>query len=67
MAVTSGQDLHATGRTSDQLQRALGSFFQVQLLHYVLQQDHIQRMASKTGVNSTSVRELSSGAGFIQN
>jgi len=27
MAVTSGQDLHATGRTSDQLQRALGSLF----------------------------------------
>lgn len=42
-------------------------FVQVQLLHYVLQRDHIQRMASKTGVNSTSVRELYSGAGFMQN
>jgi hypothetical protein len=42
-------------------------FVQVQLLHYVLQRDHIQRMASKTGVNSTSARELSSGACFMQN
>jgi len=42
-------------------------FVQVQLLHYMLQRDNIQRMASKTGVNSTSARELSSWAGFIQN
>jgi len=42
------------------------AFVQVQLLHYVLQRDNIQRMASKTGVNSTCARGPSSWTGFIQ-
>ena len=61
MAVTSGQDLHATGRTSDQLQCALRSLFRcnccIMCSSEIIFNEWFQKQVSKTQVRVSCLHE----------